>query len=443
MTMRANDDSVRSLDQLLSKCLHCGLCLPVCPTYTVTCDEKSSPRGRIRLIRSLYADEIDVSDEFIDEMNFCLDCQACETACPAGVSYAPLVEDARNIITRSGREPFMTKIVRKFILNGILGSTLGRKIFHATLALYQHTGLREAVEKSDILMLLPGTIRFRHNLLPYVQTESFNASTPEVLTPPGAVKGKIAFLTGCLMDTAFADIHEDCVEVLLRNGFEVHLPKHQGCCGSLHAHNGEPEKARELAEANTRIFSDEKFDAIVVNSAGCAAFMKEYRNLFPDDQETRRQAERVSATTREITEFLVERNFRKPEGVIRKRVTYHDACHLVHAQKISAQPREIVRSVPGIEFVELPESTWCCGSAGIYNILRYDDASKFLSRKIGNLEKTGAEIVLTANPGCHLQITHGLHNSENPCLVMHPVTLLNSSYKLEPGRINSHTTPPQ
>ncbi len=431
MNASVAEDSVRSLDELLSKCLHCGLCLPVCPTYAVTSDEKSSPRGRIRLIRSLQAHEIGLSDEFIDEMNFCLDCQACETACPAGVSYGPMVEDARNIITSSGREPRGTRFLRKFILNGIIGSARGRKIFNAALSLYQRSGLRDAVQESGILSLLPGTISLRHGLLPHVRGEGFLASTPAVITPYGQVRGRVALLAGCLMDTAFVDVHKDCAEVLLQNGFEVHIPKNQGCCGSLHAHNGEGEKARELARETVSVFSDDRFDAIVVNSAGCAAFMKEYSTLYPEGEEISGLARRVSAKTFEITEFLAGRTFRKPAGVIRKRVTYHDACHLVHTQKVFSQPRDVIRSVPGIDFVELPESTWCCGSAGIYNILRYDDARKFLDRKIANLENTGAEIVLTANPGCHLQLVHGLETSGLHCTVMHPVSLLNLSYKTE------------
>jgi glycolate oxidase iron-sulfur subunit len=428
-----NEESLKSLDELLNKCLHCGLCLPVCPTYNVASDEKSSPRGRIRLIRSVHGGDIDISKEFVEEMNFCLDCQACETACPAGVSYGMLVEDARNLIAQNGREPFVRSIFKKFILNYILASRVGMKTLSSVLRFYQYSGLREAVERSNVLRLVSERFAARHDLLPRIHGESFTDTMPEVLAPVGEVKGRVAFLTGCLMNTAFADVHKDCVEVLVRNGYEVHIPKRQVCCGSLHAHNGEKEESKRLAEENIEIFSNNLYDAIVVDSAGCAAFMKEYQTLFADDARYSVPAERVSSKTREITEFLVEHKFLKPTGLIDKRVTYHEACHLVHAQKISNQPREVIMSIPGIEFVELPESTWCCGSAGIYNVMRYDDSMIFLSRKMNNLDKTRAEIVLTSNPGCHLQLQHGIKNENLRCDVMHPVSLLNSSYKKEPG----------
>ncbi len=423
--------SVKSLDELLSKCIHCGLCLPVCPTYSVTFNESSSPRGRIRLMRSFQAGELGLTDDFVDEMNFCLDCQACETACPAGVHYAPLVENARDVIVRSGREPWIGRTFRRFVLDSIFGSRRGMKIFNIAMRLFQKSGLREAIEQSNLLSIFSSTLNEEFGLLPWLEPRDFSAITPEVITPAGEVRGRVALLTGCLMNSAFARVHKDCVEVLVRNGYQVCVPKDQGCCGSLHAHNGERERSRQLAGKIIELFADERYDFIVVDSAGCAAFIKEYGGLFPTDDRRSRDGSTVARKTREITEFLVEVGYRFPSAPIDKRVTYHEACHLVHTQKISDQPRRLIGSIPGVDLAELPEATWCCGSAGIYNLMKYQDARKFLDQKTDHILGTKADIVLAANPGCHLQLEHGLRLKGSTCEVMHPVSLLNLSYKAE------------
>jgi glycolate oxidase iron-sulfur subunit len=423
--------SAADLDTLLTRCLHCGLCLPVCPTYGLTMREESSPRGRIRLMRGLERGEIAISAEFINEMNFCLDCQACEAICPAGVQYGALVEDARVRIAASGREHLWLRLLRRIILRGFLASRPGRLMGISLLRLYQTSGLREAVERSGLLQLFPENVARLHGLMPRIGMLSFLHRQHHALAPAGEIRGRVALLTGCLMDSAFADIHLDTVEVLLRNGFEVVFPPDQGCCGSLHAHYGDLEMARKLARKNIEVFSGEHIDAIVVNSAGCAAFMKEYQHLFADDPSAAPDAQKISLQTKEVTEFLSERGFRAPKGMIHERVTYHEACHLVHTQHISRQPREILQSIPGLDVVELREATWCCGSAGIYNITRPRDAIRLLDRKMACVLESGATIVATANPGCHLQLAMGVETAGVDVRVVHPVTLLNSAYKAE------------
>ncbi len=420
--------AVESLDQLLTRCMHCGLCLPVCPTYAVTGREDSSPRGRIRLIRERLAGNLESSPEFVEAMYFCLDCQACQTACPAGVSYGTLVEETRNLISKEQREPFLRRTVKRMLLQILFSSTRGRAAVVALLRLYERSGMREAVSRSGILSLLPRSVAERHDLLPSMSRKDFSSTVGEMLPAAGTRRGRVALLTGCLMDTAFAEVHSDCVEVLRRNGYEVVVPKRQSCCGSLHAHYGEGEEAKNLARRTIDLFESREFDVLIVDSAGCAAFIKEYGRLLADDPVYAGKAAALSRACREVTEFLHEAGFEPPRGSVRKRVTYHEACHLVHTQHISEAPRAIIQAVPGIEFVELPEATWCCGSAGIYNVLRHADGLRFLERKMSNISAVDPEIILTANPGCHLQLQFGVRREESARTVMHPVSLLRISY---------------
>ncbi len=422
---------LRSLDDLLQKCMRCGMCLPVCPTYNLTYQEQSSPRGRIRLMRSLAAGELGITKAFVDEIYFCLDCQACQTACPAGVEYGALIEEARERVAQERKDPLMLYLVKKYFLKGVLASRSRTNLAATIMRFYQRSGLREAVDRSGILSVFSESLQAKHKLLPFVSAEPFDESVGEVISPrAGEPRGRVAFLTGCIMNVAMTDIHRDALDVLLENGFEVLIPKAQVCCGSLHAHNGDFTTARMLARKNIEVFTALPVDAIVVDSAGCSAFMKEYGKLFADDPALSAKAGEVSAKTREISEFLVETGFRAPTQPYRKKVTYHEACHLVHTQKISRQPRDLIASIPGVEFVELPEATWCCGSAGIYNVVRYDDSMKMLERKSEKLRSTGAEIITTSNPGCHLQLAYAIERFHlPPCEVLHPVCLLARAYR--------------
>jgi glycolate dehydrogenase iron-sulfur subunit len=418
----------RPLDEILHHCIHCGMCLPVCPTYALTSREQSSPRGRIRLIRSVREEKLGLTPEFVSEMNFCLDCQACETACPAGVMYGSLVEDARRMIHERRKEPAKLRFLKWVLLRVILASKRRTNYAGRLLRLYGNTGLMEAVQRSGLLERISPRLSRTHRLLPRLPEKFFDETVPETLRPAGPVRGRVALLTGCVMNILQTETHRDTVAVLLRNGFEVFIPRLQECCGSLHSHNGDLAAARRLARKNIDLFDKSEFDALIVDSAGCGAFIKEYGEVLSGDPAYSARAESLSARTKEITEFLAEVGYDKPAWPVRKRVTYHEACHLVHTQKISAQPREIIHSIPGIEFVELPEATWCCGSAGIYTVTRFDDSMALLERKMNNLKSTGAEIVLTANPGCHLQLTVGIRNLGLAMEVMHPVSLLRLAY---------------
>lgn len=405
------------------------MCLPVCPTYNLTFQEQSSPRGRLRLMKSVQEGTITVSNIFADEMYFCLDCQVCESACPAGVKYGALVEDARALIDKQREDPLVVRWVKRLFLRWIVSSPARLKFAARLLRLYTTSGLREAVEQSSILKLFSERLLEKHKMLPEISEQFFDEVIPEVIVPKNSPQGSVAFLSGCLMNVMFTSVHRDCVNVLQENNWKIIIPKEQVCCGSMHGHNGDRATAQHLARRNIDVFEKFDFEVLVLDSAGCCAFIKEYGTLLADDPLYASKAETLARKTMEITEFLSTYGFKPPAGPIHKRVTYHDACHLVHTQKISNEPRMVLNAIPGLEFVELPEATWCCGSAGIYNVIRYDDSMKILERKMNNIALTSAEIVATANPGCHYQLECGVKKYELKMKIMHPVSLLAQAYQ--------------
>lgn len=413
-------------DDIITQCMHCGLCLPVCPTYSLTGIEKSSPRGRIRLIKEVAGGRLELSDTFVDEMYFCLDCQACVTACPAGVKYGQLVEAARAQIYETKKERGFW--IKKFFFRSVFTSFARLKFLARIIRLYQQY-LQPFLEKIGLFKILPKQLSRMQDMAPRISEKFSDEFITEHLKPEGEIRYRVGNLSGCLMNIMFADINRDTVEVLLHNQCEILTPKEQVCCGSLAAHNGDFQIAKKLARKNIDIFLSLNLDAIVINSAGCSAFMKEYGHLFSDDEEYREKAARISAMTKDVSEFLMEIDLKIPENPLKKRVTYHDACHLVHTQGISQQPRDLIRSIPGIELVELEEATWCCGSAGIYNLVRYHDSMKILDRKTKHILNTGVDMVITGNPGCMGQIVYGLKQANQPVQVLHPITLLNMAYK--------------
>ena len=413
----------------ITNCMHCGLCLPVCPTFSITGLEKSSPRGRIRLMKAVADGEMGMTDGFIDEMNFCLDCQACETACPAGVKYGALVEAARDQVSTQGKLSWKEKLLRKISFQYILGSKSILKAAAKALRFYQNSGIENFLVASGAMKLFAPRMEQLQHLSPRIDRKFFDETHPEIITPPGEIKHRVAFLSGCIMNVAFAEVNQDTIDVLLHNGCEVVLPKMQECCGSLHAHNGDFGTARKLARFNIDVFSGYNFEAIVMNSAGCGAFMKEYGRYLAGDDEYAEKAKAIAAKVKDLTEFLLSIDFKRPTRALNARVAYHDACHLAHAQHITAEPRAILASIPGVELVELPEASWCCGSAGIYNVVRYDDSMKLLDRKMLNIERSEADIIVANNPGCLSQITYGTRLHHQDIQVLHLATLLKRGYE--------------
>ena len=432
--MTAVDSYLKKLDySVVQQCMHCGLCLPTCPTYDATKLERNSPRGRISLMRAIADGKLEATRTFADEMYFCLGCLACMTACPAGVNYAQLFEQARAEAERTKvlASP-KRNLIRKFTLNWLFMDLHRLKAVGLLMRLYQQLGMQWLVRNSGVMKLFPKRLQELESMTPTVQPKFSSEMIRPVTPATGERRYRVAVLTGCAQDLIFSNVNRDTVEVLARNGCEVYTPAAQNCCGSLHAHNGEWELAKVLARRNLLQFPPSKFDAIITNAAGCGSHLKHYATLLADDAEFRGAAEEWDAKVKDIHEWLAEIGIQSPKADLAGQdVTYHEACHLCHGQKITAQPRSVLKSIPGLNLVELPESTWCCGSAGIYNLIQPEMANQLLDRKMGKIKSTCATTVATGNPGCLLQLMNGSRSHKHPVRVAHPVTLLAEAYRSE------------
>ncbi len=423
---------LRGLDySVLQQCMHCGLCLPTCPTYDATRLERNSPRGRIALMRAIADGRLEATRTFADEMYFCLGCLACMTACPAGVNYAELFEHARAEAEESGalRDSKRT-LLRALTMRWLFMDLRRLRLAGSLIRLYQRLGLQRLIRGSGVLGLAPRRWRELEAMTP-VMAPKFSSQLIAPVTPAaGKRKYRVALLTGCAQDLMFSDINRDTSEVLARNGCEVVTPTSQSCCGSLHAHNGELEMARELARRNIDQFPPGQFDAIISNAAGCGSHLKHYQTLLADDPEYRQRAALWDARLKDIHEWLANIGLTPPNpGATPQNVTYHEACHLCHGQKITAQPRQLLRAIPNLTLTELPEANWCCGSAGIYNLIQPEMANELLDRKLKHIVSTKADVVATGNPGCLAHMANGIRRENLPVRLVHPITLLAEAYR--------------
>jgi glycolate oxidase iron-sulfur subunit len=413
--------------------MHCGLCLPTCPTYEATKVERHSPRGRIALMRAMADERMEMTRTFAEEMYFCLGCLACVTACPAGVNYAELFEHARAEAEGSGvlRSP-KRDLIRAFALRWLFMELNRLQLMGSALRLYQRLGLQTVVRRSGVLKLLPRRWQELEAITPEIQP-LFSADLIAPVTPAaGQGRYRVAMLSGCAQDLLFSDINRDTVEVLAHHGCEVVTPPDQSCCGSLHAHNGEWELAQQLARRQVDQFPPEHFDAIITNAGGCGSHLKHYQKLLADDPAYRERAVLWDGKVKDIHEWLAQIGLRPPTGSAGPQVvTYHESCHLAHGQKITLEPRQILRAIPDLKLVETPESSWCCGSAGIYNLIQPEMAGALLERKLKHVQSTGATLVATGNPGCLLQLLNGAKQRGMNLRVAHPVTLLAEAYRSE------------
>jgi glycolate oxidase iron-sulfur subunit len=424
---------LKGLDySVVQQCMHCGLCLPTCPTYDATKLERNSPRGRIALMRAIADDQLDVTPTFGEEMYFCLGCLACMTACPAGVNYAELFESARaDIEHHSVLQSPRRSLIRRLTVAWLFMDLRRLRLVGRCIRLYQRLGLQALLRRSGVLKLLPQRMRELEAMTPTVQRR-FSADLIRPITrAAGHRRYRVAMLTGCVQDLIFSDVNRDTVEVLARSGCEVFTPPRQSCCGSLHGHNGEPELARRLAREHLDLFPPDQFDAIISNAGGCGSHLKHYAKLLKDDARYAARAVEWDRKARDVHEWLIEIGPVPPSpiGQPAQTVTYHESCHLSHGQKVVAQPRQLLRLIPNLTLVELPESSWCCGSAGIYNITQPEMANQLLDRKIRHLRSTGAPVVATANSGCLLQIINGANQRQLPVRVVHPISLLAEAYR--------------
>jgi glycolate oxidase iron-sulfur subunit len=428
---------LKDLDySVVQQCMHCGLCLPTCPTYDATKLERNSPRGRISLMRAIADGRLETTKAFADEMYFCLGCLACMTACPAGVNYAELFEHARAEAEQAGVLTGPRRgTIRGFTLRWLFMDQRRLQLLGRAMWLYQRLGLQTLLRKSGVLRLFPKRLRELEAMTPPIKADFSADLIPPVSPAAAQQKYRVAVLTGCAQDLIFSDVNRDTVEVLTRNGCEVVTPPEQSCCGSLHAHNGEWELAQILAKRNIDQFPPEKFDAIITNAAGCGSHLKHYAKLLEGDPLYEKRAHLWDAKVKDIHEWLAQIGIATPapEGLREQTVTYHEACHLCHGQKITAQPRAVLKAIPKLKLVELTESTWCCGSAGIYNIVQPGMATELLERKLDHIAIAGAHTVATGNPGCLLQIQNGARKRGLPLRIVHPITLLAEAYRGETG----------
>lgn len=431
--MQSAPSHLKKMDySVLQQCMHCGLCLPTCPTYDATQLERNSPRGRISLMRAIADGRLEPTKAFADEMYFCLGCLACMTACPAGVNYAELFEHARAEAEQSGvLDSPKRNLIRNFTLRWLFMDLRRLRVMGRLLRLYQSLGLQTVLRRSGVMRMLPKRLRELEEMMPRVQPR-LSADLIDPVTPAiGTRRYRVAMLTGCAQDLMFSDVNRDTVEVLAHNGCEVITPIRQFCCGSLHAHNGEWNLAQQLARRQIDQFAPEELDAIITNAAGCGSHLKHYATLLEGDPIYAERAQLWDSKIKDIHEWLVQIGIIPPVGpdAPSQTVTYHEACHLCHGQKISRQPRQVLGAIPNLKLVELAESTWCCGSAGIYNLIQPEMANDLLARKVEHIRNTKADVVATANPGCLLQIITGVKRENLPVRVVHSITLLAEAYR--------------
>jgi glycolate oxidase iron-sulfur subunit len=425
------ENYLKNLDySVLQQCIHCGMCLPTCPTYDSTLKETSSPRGRIALMRAVADGELETGDGFAKEMFFCLGCLACQSVCPAHVNYAEMIESARAETMRLHAGEGRRKI-RRLLINFLFSSRKRIRTAARVLWAYQRSGLQSLVRRTGMPRLFGARAAELESMAPQIDSKF----TPHgSFRPNTLVRRRVGLLAGCVQDVAFASVNRDTIEVLLENGCAVEVPETQQCCGSLQGHHGEIESARQRARENLDAFDVRGLDAIVVNSAGCGSFMKRYGSLLEHDSRYAGRAREWSAKVKDISEFLAEHGIRAPKRALGgRRITYHDACHLCHGQQIRLEPRQLLQSVPGVELVEMREPEWCCGSAGIYNLTHPAQATELLDRKMAHIAQTGAEMVAVGNPGCAIQLQHGARRGGLDISIEHPVSLLAQAYRKEAG----------
>ena len=412
----------------VNQCVHCGLCLASCPTFSELGTEMDSPRGRIFLIKSLAEGRIGLSDSSVEHLSLCLDCRACETVCPAGVPYGRLIEAAKAEIERARPGSLLRRAFRWANFGLLLGHPRVLGAAAAALRLYQATGLQALVRRTGLVRALPGTLPAWEALLPAIPGASERAPLAALTPAEGARRGRVAMLTGCVQAVAFGAHNRATARVLARNGWDVVAPPEQGCCGALNAHGGDHARAVEMARRTIDVFERADVEAVVVNTSGCGAHMKGYGALLAGDAAYAERARRFAASVRDVSEFLAAAPLRGPLAPVAMTVTYHDPCHVVHGQKIRSAPRQLLAQLPQLRLVDLPEPDWCCGSAGIYNLTQPEMAARLLRRKVGHVTSTGATAVVTANPGCILQIQQGLREAGSNVRVLHLVELLDRAY---------------
>ncbi|MEO8458433.1 MAG: heterodisulfide reductase-related iron-sulfur binding cluster [Chloroflexota bacterium] len=409
-----------SFEADLSKCVRCGLCLQHCPTYVETGLETESPRGRLYLMRALNDDIVSLTPNAAGHLDQCLQCRNCEAVCPSGVPYGRIMEKTRAHVLESKDAPLSWRL-RALFLREVIAKPSRMRLFAGALRFARESGLQSLAEQLPI-------VGERAALAPRIGKRPFT-QTGTLAKPEGIVQARVALLTGCIMPYAYGRVHRATVRVLARNGCEVVAPPAQVCCGALHAHNGDARTARKLARQNIDAFLDAGIDAVIVNSAGCGAAMKEYGELLAEDAAYHEKALDFSSRVRDISEFLADLPFERPTGRVNAIVTYQDSCHLAHAQHITRAPRQVLESIRGLRVVEMSRPDGCCGSAGVYSLTQPEMSMDLLDNKILDIAHTGAGYIATSNPGCMAQLEAGLRRHDLNGRVVHVVELLDRAYR--------------
>ena len=411
----------------LDKCVHCGLCLNACPTYRELGVEMDSPRGRIYQMNQVAAGS-PISPAYIQHLDLCLACRGCETACPSGVPYGRMIEAARAQIKAQEKPSWSARLTKKIIFEKLLPSRVALQIAGACMFAYQATGLQRLIRATGILRPF-GNLADIEALAPSAEIPFFYSKVGRTFPAQGERRYRVAFLSGCIANVAFARLNEATVRVLQKNGCEVVIPGAQNCCGALHLHSGLEKQAQALARNNIDAILAEPFDAIITNAAGCGSTLKEYDQLLKNDPAYSDGARQFTTLMKDITEFLASIELNPALGPVESVATYQDSCHLAHGQQIRAAPRKLLKSIPKLTFREMRTPDLCCGSAGIYNVVQNEMAMQILEHKMEAVKDTHADLLVTANPGCMLQLAAGVRLHKTGQRVLHVVEVLDESYR--------------
>jgi glycolate oxidase iron-sulfur subunit len=425
----------------LYKCVHCGFCLQACPTYVETGLETESPRGRIALMKAVNEGRIGLDEDVYRHWDMCIQCRACEDVCPSGVPYGRLIEKTMVQVEMRRKVSRLGRLVSWLILGKILPGQSALTGLVGALRLYQKSGLQRVVRISQILKLVPGGVAELESSLP-VLPNAFFAAQGQVYHAHGKPRASVALLSGCVMPLIHGPEMRTVARVLNRNGVEVVVPQSQVCCGAIHTHVGDIERTRELARRNVDAFLALPVDAVITASAGCGTRMKEYGDLLADDPDYAERAAELSAKVRDIHEYLHDLPIEPPKGRLDFEVTYQDACHLTHTQGIGAQPRALLKSIPGLTLVEMQNSTRCCGAGGTYTVTQREMSLRLLDDKMTSISQTGATVVATGNPGCLMQLQYGAQRNGPPVTVKYVTDLLDEAYTAEKS-VGTKAQPPK
>ncbi len=427
--------------KLIDACVHCGFCLSTCPSYRVLGTEMDSPRGRVYMIDALNQGEIDLTPAVVSHFDSCLGCLACTTTCPSGVQYDKLIAAMRPQIERNHQRPLIERLYRQFIF-GLFPYPNRLRVLLIPLFIYQKLGLQKLIRQTGLVEKISPHLAGMESNLPELSLSTFQDTLPALIPAQGTRRYRVGMILGCVQRLFFDRVNQATVRVLTANGCEIVIPPTQGCCAALPHHQGQEEQAKTLARQMIDSFADTNVDVIIINAAGCGHTLKEYGELLQDDPEYLHRAIDFSAKVRDVQEFLAEIKLTTPLSPISiepLKLVYQDACHLLHGQKISSQPRQLLQQIPNVSLSEPPDAALCCGSAGVYNMLQPETANELGRQKVNNLVNTGATIIASANPGCTLQIAKHLELQGNQTQVLHPIELLDLSIRgiqLAPAKSN-------